>query len=94
MECFSNLSSTLVNEYFSLRKMENKSYSLAIFLIYRSRHMVAMPSLKVPKRPSKKKHFVGRLSNMSFTLVNIDCGLECFSNLSSTLVNSGLRVIV
>ena len=95
MECFSNLSSTLVNEYFSLRKMENKSYSLAIFLIYQSRHMVAILSLKVPKRATKK-HFVGRLSNMSFTLVNIYCGLKCFSNLSSSLVNTdcGLRVIV
>ena len=57
--------------------------------------MVAMLSLKVPKRPTQKT-FVGRLSNMSFTLVNIDCGLKCFSNLSSTLVNTdcGLRVIV
>jgi hypothetical protein len=57
--------------------------------------MVAMLSLKVPKRPTKQ-HFVVQLSNMSFTLVNIDCGLKCFSNLSSTLVNTdyGLRVIV
>ena len=33
MECFSNLNSTLVNEYFRLKKTKNKSYSLVFFLI-------------------------------------------------------------
>ena len=40
--------------------------------------MVAMLSLKVPKKPTLK-HFVGRLSNMSFTLVNGGLWVKSYS---------------
>ena len=98
MECFSNLSSTLVNEYFCLRKMENKSYSLAIFLIYQSIKSelvyICIQSLSTYKRGRTKWQFTPTPSyfhpiSNAMSLANLDyevrSGLRSILNLDSSL---------